>query len=731
MEMKKAGKIINVKNAFFVVFCLYIISVFVRFSLIPHLERLTVCFDELRSYGVAESIATGRAISVFNVDHYYTEILYSTIISPAFLFRTNRIIQFRIIAVINCLFICSGIFPTYLLAKRISRGKETVALFFSCAYCLLPDLTYSLLIYNENIQLPLSMWFIYTLYVGFEDYGQVISLKYIAHQILIGILFSILYLSKLVSLIFPLSYLCVLIYELVVAKVTHVKDTVIKKRWFGFLISVTVSILLLSMFFGTFLRNKSFLRAAPMGAEVLDSPAKYLYLLYGVLYYLLNVVLASGIVPVIFPLVGFNKLKPTEKLLYVFLMVALGGLAIVNSYTCSVREDFPRLVPKANVRYACWFFLPIWMLYANTVTEQFSVLKKWILAILGALIGILYMAVYKGVHHSQADETMLGYLGRFSDEQSLLVCICITIFLLVCVFLFFISPKVHVFFFGSAMLIILLYNNIYYTKDRIRDHSISETDFREISIVEGFIRNHPDEEFLYIYNSRSIDNYVKLGDTYLNYQNVTRISLYDFIKCQKEDGSINLSDVGNERINNLGHIDYLIMEQDWEAQFTNHPVVDATNSEYYDVLSIADGDKKTISAIEFWWTVPLGTKKFEISKPKFFTQFDEDDAGGFVSRGSEKGSLLFGPYTTLPKGQYDITFIYTYNGDLPEGTALGSVGIRGSESLSSYDTAFYAGEDSVTISNVNINDFCTQFETLMRTSNSNIRVSAITITRKN
>ncbi|WP_026659355.1 hypothetical protein [Butyrivibrio sp. AC2005] len=730
--MKKIIKFENVINrhAIIIIIILFIFSVIIRYSLIPCPERITIYNDELRSYGIAESIATGRGISIFNTNHYFTEILYCLIISPAFFFRFDRVIQFRVIAVINSILICSGIFPTYLLAKRISKGKEIFALLFGCIYCILPDLTYSLLYYSENIQLPMTIWMIYTIYIIFSDAREIVSLRYVIEQFIIGILFSLLYMSKMVSLIFPIAYFVTLLFEMFINKEKFRNKDYIKKRLVGYAFSILIFGVFLIIIFCFFLGGRSFLRMGVMNPNVLDSYEKYIYLLYGILYYLLNVCLAVGIVPIIIPLINFKKLTHTDKVLYAFLMIALGGLAIVNSYTCSLREDFPHLIPKANVRYAGWFFLPMWMVYGNALKESISHKKKQFLLLIGVIVGALYMVVYKGVTYSQADQTMLWYLVNFTEKQMIYIGIFITIFIVASLLVFYKSPYLHICVFSVIMLVILLYDNVYTIKARIQDHVISKKDYSEISMVESFIIQHPDSEFLYVINDRTIDKFEKLGDTYLNYQNVTRISLYEILEHQLEDGTINLNDIENERLTEINNIDYLIVEQDWGTEFEDYNAKDVTNSEYYDILENRNDGNKVISAINFWWSVPLGTKIFNISASRFFTQFEEDGTGGFVSQENKQGSLLFGPYTTLSPGKYDITFLYSYDGDLEEGTPLGRVGIRGSEDLTAYDTIFYAGDEYVSLNDITISNFCSQFETLMITSNSNIRVYAIKITRK-
>ena len=731
METKiKLESYIN-RHPFSIVFGLYIFSVIIRFLLVASPARMTIYYDEFRSYVIAESLATGRGLSQFNKESPFVEILYCLIIAPAFKFRANRILQFRIIAAINSLLICSGIFPTFFLAKRISKGKTKTALLFSSIYCILPDLTYSLLFYSENIQLPLTMCMIYAIYVCFEDVEQAVSKRYLINQFIIAFLFFLLYFSKMLSLIFPIALFVTILFEMLIKKVVVDNISCSKKRWIGYVFLIVVYVVFLSAMFRFFLGDRSFLRAEPMDPDALNSLAKYIYLFYGVIYYLLNATLASGIIPVILPAVNYKKLTHADKLFYAFLMIALGGLAIVNSYTCTLRENFPDLVPKANVRYACWFFLPIWMLYSNSIAEQLSMIKKRVLFALGTVIGLVYVAAYKGVTYSQADQTMLWYLIKFSEKQTRYICIFIFVLLVGGILLLFQSPKIHICLFGLIMCFLMIYDNIYTTKDRIQDHEISEQDYAEISAVESFIRKHSEDEFLYIFNDRTIDKYQKLGDTYLNYSNVTRLGLYELIENHQTDGSINLNYIDNDRLMQLDQIDYLILEHDWEAEYEERSINNAVESNYFDILRVVDGENKVIPPINFWWTIPIGTTKtFDVSKPHFLTQFDEDDIGGFVSNEDKQGSLLFGPYTTLPKGKYDITFMYSYDGKLEDGTKLGSVGVRGSVDLVSYDTGFYAGENSATITDVTINDFCTRFETLMITANSNIRVYAIKICRK-
>ena len=94
----------------------YIISVIIRYVFADFVKPITIYPDELRYYMIAENLASGRGLEIYNGYAGFQKILYSIILAPVFLIK-NRELQGHILALVNCVVMSSAIFPFYLLAK--------------------------------------------------------------------------------------------------------------------------------------------------------------------------------------------------------------------------------------------------------------------------------------------------------------------------------------------------------------------------------------------------------------------------------------------------------------------------------------------------------------------------------------------------------------------------------------------------------------------------------------
>ena len=181
-------------NKHYIIF-IFIFATLVRYLLAHFMKTLYVYNDELRYYQIAESIANGRGIRIYNGHVDYQKILYSIILAPAFLFKT-RWSQQTAIALINSVIICSTVFPTVLICRQIKTSKKNT--YLSCLLTLiLPDMSYSMTFMSEVCFLPLSMWILYgCLYL----LSSKISIKKnIILSVFIGFLIYCLYLNTQTS----------------------------------------------------------------------------------------------------------------------------------------------------------------------------------------------------------------------------------------------------------------------------------------------------------------------------------------------------------------------------------------------------------------------------------------------------------------------------------------------------------------------------------------------------
>jgi len=74
---------------------------------------------EFRYLHLAKSIAQGGPLLVQGEPAQFQKILYPLVISPAFLLARDPVVQIKLVGVINCLVMCSMVFPAALLARKL------------------------------------------------------------------------------------------------------------------------------------------------------------------------------------------------------------------------------------------------------------------------------------------------------------------------------------------------------------------------------------------------------------------------------------------------------------------------------------------------------------------------------------------------------------------------------------------------------------------------------------
>ena len=78
----------------------YCITVIIFFLLSLYLKEIITNLDEILYYSIANSLIHGHGIEVYNVSDNFQKVLYSVVISSAFL-TTNPVLRIRLIALIN------------------------------------------------------------------------------------------------------------------------------------------------------------------------------------------------------------------------------------------------------------------------------------------------------------------------------------------------------------------------------------------------------------------------------------------------------------------------------------------------------------------------------------------------------------------------------------------------------------------------------------------------------
>lgn len=131
--------------------------------------------------------------------------------------------------------------------------------------------------------------------------------------------------------------------------------------------------------------------------------------------------------------------------------------------------------------------------------------------------------------------------------------------------------------------------------------------------------------------------------------------------------------------------------------------------------------------LDYWWDGDGTEKKIKeiaVTNKHFFSQFEADDDGIFTSDG--EGQLVYGPYVSMEKGIYDITFEYSSLIDTQE--EIGYVDVFSASNKIEYQRQdMEINSDCVTIHNIRVKDECEDAEMRSYVYSPNVSIKKIIV----
>jgi len=378
--------------------------------------------DEWRYLHLAKSIAEGGPLLIRGAPADFQKLLYPLMISPAFLAR-DPVVQFKIVAVINCLAMASVVFPVALLVKKLSH-KPSV-LFLALAFTVaLPDFLYTDTFLSEPLYWPLCLWVVYLFHIAMAQQQPRRQLVLFA---LFGFVTWLCYLTKEIGAAFLIAAAAMLLVE-------GIRDRKYKQN--GLALAVC-----LSAFFAPFLVIKQTLFAGmgnsysgvqndwdQLGLSALKEPGAPLYMVYSAAALFVAAILSFYILPVLLPLLG--RMNAEKRRMYIFTMLSLAVTAGAMAYTVSIREPWGKPVPHLHLRLLAPLALPFVILcFDCLLSREKPRIKKrarrWI-PLLTAAFGVLLVALLPSVpvkddasHHASLSITSLANtLGNLGMEKA-------------------------------------------------------------------------------------------------------------------------------------------------------------------------------------------------------------------------------------------------------------------------------------------------------------------------
>ena len=501
---------------------------------------------------------------------------------------------------------------------------------------------------SENLYLPLAMWGI-VLYEKLINSWLVnknkkLTLKEYGYSIFLGIFTYLLYMTKEIGIVFIITLL-----TLVIKKMIN-KESLKKEFIQLVLIIITFTIMYIFMKNTIFrgMENRYAVQVHQTN-KLFFSKGGIKYWLYASFVYFSSITVSFFILPIMFPILNYKFLSQRQKNLFWFLsFLLIFGIAIVT-YTISLAENFGEKNPRMYLRYFSYLYFPFILLFYSIIEKKNIKIdiKKIILNLITVFVlSIIVVKFFRNPRNDSGPEyTILNWVYIFTQGKISLIKWLYSVLLIIFISLW---SKGKFKIIGISFFIIFFMLEVISSKEATninRRIFISEKRVLEAIVIDNYIKEHPDKNFLIV--NESMNDYQRLLDTYVYAQNVYATFDKDYIDIQDENG-IDLNNrkiksiINNKEYTTLKTVDYIITPNKLERKFKEEGMEYVPNVNFEDFSLLKLHNNKLLPKLE---SSLLGVQ--------FYTN------GAVWEKGNIRipnGGILFGPYITLSAGKYKVEF---------------------------------------------------------------------------
>lgn len=511
-----------------ILFTLITVSVLIRYLICGYTKTVAVYPDEMRYISMARSFVKYGERLYLNLPYAYENLLYPILLMPAALI-SDKVLQLKMMALSNCVFLSLGVIPVYLLAKKCTKSKKSVWL--ACIiYLVSSDFAYSCTFLRENLYLPLSVWVFYVLFIELENIDAgVINKKTIGTSILFGSLVWLLFFCKRTC--FPLMAALVLypFLKWIKNKIRH-QNAVI--HWQSL---VNILFCLIGFFVPYFILDYTVFAADHVNQldfrkafESIDLYFGYYYFIY----YILILFLAYTFYPF---LVTFNErhnISSSTRHLYYITLLSLLMTAFWVATNTNLGEDWGKTLPRIHLRYLMIHYIPLIIcMLAALESEGKSEKKKWLIGIPIGLTAWYAYYLLLSDHLIVGDwdllqETPLAYFAMAGTKGQTIDWLIFSTVSLTAMFLYYKGNKKYKTVMLSMVIGLNVLNGglasiVYWPAH----NKISQKEADSVEEVSDFIEQHSDKTFVVFTG----DNKNKeLWHTYIDEPNVLWLDYSQF-----------------------------------------------------------------------------------------------------------------------------------------------------------------------------------------------------------
>lgn len=514
-----------------------------HFTVFDFSRAIRIYNDELRYYDIARSIFNGHGLELRGIPTTFQKIGYSLILAPFFAI-SDVVLRLKIIGAANIVVMSLSVIFAGLIGRELKLGRKSL-FFLVIITAVWPDMMYAMTYMSEVLYWPLYLLFIYLWLVN----ERVNSYKLAIFE---GVLCYFAYLTKEVALTFILAYIAYEIIYPVISRKFYERKNFYLLLTFIAAFGICFIVSKLTIFKGL---GNSYNQT---GISAVLSVYNIAYLFYAIFYYISAVLVASLVLPVIWPIINFRKMNESAQKLCVYIILLALGTITTIAYTVNIRWDLGEITPSIHIRYFGAIFILILALFLNSM-QTLKTDKKFTCII--SFIAVFYACfMFRGlVSMTSADQYLLlwymaiekftGILlppeGKYQVIYPAAIISSLLIITFAAIFYYIYTRKgatqAKKFFAGVMLVMCIALNFAAGTVINYAYHVDSGT-VNQVVRINNFLTEHKDSHAIYITQDEPIKRYDRFGrymDTYIE----GRKNFY-FVRDTSLEGSNNISVAG-------------------------------------------------------------------------------------------------------------------------------------------------------------------------------------------
>ena len=361
--------------------------------------------DELRYFGIAQSLFNGEGITIRTIPVSFQKIGYSLVLMPFFALK-DALLRLHAIGLVNIVIMNLSVIFAWLLSREIGLRKRA-SLCIAVFAAIWPDMMYSMTYMSEVVFWPLFLMFMYVWAVNERRQSYILA-------VLEGIICWYAYLTKEIAIVFLLAYTAFEVLFMFTA--WRMKIFYPRKRFVLMSVFVLAFIVCYAAAKLTIFSGMGYSYDKQLGFQALMKPYNFMYMIYAFMYYLAGVLVAGLVVPFVYPAVNFRSMNETSRKLFCYMLLYFVITSAIITYIVSIREHLGSVKPSIILRYYGAAFLVMVMLFFASIqdVDAQTVRKRRGLSL--AVIAIVMMYVcftFKGlmVNGTNDHYLLMWYLG--------------------------------------------------------------------------------------------------------------------------------------------------------------------------------------------------------------------------------------------------------------------------------------------------------------------------------